>query len=84
VGAHPLKVLDVEDLNACVVGKSVENGVDVRRLDVSAHVLLHAQHSPVCLEVARVGAQHIAQPPHVLVLHNDTTQCPSPSSYNIE
>ena len=67
--AHPLKVLDVKDLNARVGSQGVQYGVDVGRAHIRGDVLLQAQHAPVRLECARVGSDQGAQPCHLLVLH---------------
>ena len=68
-GAHPLKVLDVEDLHAGVGSQGVQYGIDVRRAHIRGDVLLQAQHAPVRLELAGIGADQVAQPRYLLVLH---------------
>ncbi len=67
-GTHPLEILDVEDLDARVDSQGVQDGVDVGRLDVRAHILLQPQHAPLRLEIPRVAPQHIAQSPHMRIL----------------
>ena len=67
--AHPLKVLDVKDLHAGIGSQGVQYGVNVGWAHIRGDVLLQAQHTPICLKCARVGADQCAQPRHLLVLH---------------
>lgn len=66
---YPFEVLDVQDFDSGVDSEGVEDGVDVAGLDVSADVLLEAQHPATRLKFPRIASDHLAQPPHMGVLH---------------